>query len=481
MLLWRVPNATPRAECLETIQAFYPAEALRRFQAWTSDDNASVLTNPLGQSAERFCKTGHGLPRLSCPTATGDNSRFVEDGGTDGKWQSLEYFPRACRPGLFLVKCNMWRIVSFLEVSLLTFLFWRNARREQELKRHVESVFDQPLIGMALEDLDGNLLHVNSELCSMMGYTLDEMLKMDCKQFEDPDNEENDRKLFQQIRARTRASYYIETTYRRKDGTKMWGRLYVCRLNREGGGPGRLLAMVEDITERKLSEQKLNEAKRSLVELTNRLIHLQDEERRIMARELHDDVGQRLSLLVMQLERISRRLPGASPERGALSNTLTELDQLTRDVHELSHQLYSSKLRYVGLKPALRELCRQFSTQYATEVFEKLEDIPDLPANLQFCLYRVAQEALNNVGKHSQARQASVQLGTTSDIVVLEITDSGIGFENTVPVEGLGIASMRERLRTAGGDLSITSRVGQGTKLAAIVPYKNSTVARKVA
>lgn len=375
----------------------------------------------------------------------------------------------------------MWRIVSFLEVSLLALFFWRNARRERELKQHVASVFDQPMIGMALEDLNGNLLRVNSRLCSMMGYTADEMLRMGCKQCEDPDNEGNDHTFLQQIRAKTRASYHVEKTYRRKDGTKLWGRLYVCRINRERGGPVTLLTMVEDITERKLYEQKLREAQSILVELTKRLIQVQDDERRLMARELHDDVGQRLSLLTMQLERIRRKLPAASPERGTLKRALTDLDELTRDVHELSHQLYSSKLRYIGLKPALRELCRQFATQHGTEIVEKLEDIPGLPPNLQFCLYRVAQEALNNVGKHSHARQASVQLGTTSKMVILQVTDSGIGFESNVRIDGVGIASMRERMRTAGGTLTITSTVGQGTRLAAVVPYKHSTDARKVA
>jgi signal transduction histidine kinase len=228
-------------------------------------------------------------------------------------------------------------------------------------------------------------------------------------------------------------------------------------------------------------EELERQAQRSLAELTNRFIQVQDDERRLMARELHDDVGQRLSLLVMQLERISRKLPAVSPERGSLKHTLAELGDLTRDVHELSHQLYSSKLLYIGLKPALQDLCRQFATLHGTEVLEKLEDIPELPANLQFCLYRVAQEALNNVARHSRARQASVQLGTRSDVVILEITDTGVGFEDNVPVEGLGIASMRERMRTAGGDLTITSTVGQGTRLAAIVPYKNSTVEIKAA
>lgn len=380
---------------------------------------------------------------------------------------------RDVRPMISWLRRDLWKIVSFLEAGLFISLFWRNARHAQELKRSLERVFNQPLIGIALEDLDGNLLQVNSELCSMMGYAVDEMLKMNRKQFEHPDHQRNDWELFQQLRAGTRTSYYVEKLYRRKDGTKMWGRLYVCRLSPEGGGPATLLAMVEDITERKIFEQKLNEAQGSLVALTSRSIQVQDEERRLMARELHDDVGQRLSLLRVQLERIRRKLPAAEPEKVTLKHTLAELDELTRDVHELSHQLYSSKLQYIGLKPALRELCRQFAARHDTEVYEMLEDVPDLPTNVQFCLYRVAQEALNNVGKHSQTRHVSVQLGRESDTVILEITDTGVGFETNMPIVGLGIASMRERLRTAGGDLTITSQRGQGTKLTATVSYKN--------
>jgi signal transduction histidine kinase len=232
---------------------------------------------------------------------------------------------------------------------------------------------------------------------------------------------------------------------------------------------------------RKLSEQRLKEAQLHLVELTSRLIQVQDEERRLMARELHDDVGQRLSLLMMQLERVSRKLPVATSKKASLRHILTDLDELTRDVHELSHQLYSSKLQYIGLTPALRELCRQFAAQHGTQVSEVLEDVPDLPANVQFCLYRVAQEALNNVGKHSRARQVSVQLGVRSDLLILEITDTGVGFEGNVSAKGLGIASMRERLRTTGGDLTITSKPGQGTRLAATIPYKKTIVADQAA
>lgn len=399
--------------------------------------------------------------------------------GTADKWEKSGRIRGHVRVLFSWLRCDLWRLFSFFEASFLIFLFWRNGRRERELKQHLERVFDQPLIGMALADLDGNLLHVNSELRSMMGYAVDEILDIDCKQSEHL--EESDWNLFQEIRAGTRPTYYNEQTYTRKDGTKMWGRLYVCRLSGKAGGPARLLAMVEDITERKLSEQKLNEAKRNLSELASRLIDVQDEERRSMARELHDDVGQRLSLLMMQLERISRKLPAASSENVSLIHTLIELDELTSDVHKLSHQLYSSKLQYIGLKPALRELCRQFAAQHSTEISEMLEDVPDLPASLQLCLYRIAQEALNNVGKHSQARQVSIRLGIVSDMVILTIIDSGIGFESNARVEGLGIASMRERVRAAGGTLAITSTPGQGSRLSATVPYRRSTTINKAA
>lgn len=371
--------------------------------------------------------------------------------------------------------------VSLLGASFLFFLVWRNARRERQLQRHLDSVFDQPLIGMALLDLDGNILRVNSALCSMMGYRADEMLKAKGKEFAYSHHRTSDWKLFQQMRAGTRTMYQVEQLYRRKEGTRMWGWLRMCRLSREDGASARVLAMVEDITERKLAEQTLNETKRGLAERTNRLIRVQDEERQLMARELHDDVGQRLSLLVMQLERIGQALPAASPVMGTITETLAGLHELTHDVHELSHQLYSTKLQYIGLKPALRELCRRYAAQDGTQISEALEDVTGLPADVEFCLYRVAQEALNNVHKHSQARQASVQLGTRSDMVILEITDSGIGFETNVAVEGLGIASMRERLRMTGGDLVITSKPGQGTRLGAVVPYGKRAMNDKAA
>jgi two-component system, NarL family, sensor histidine kinase UhpB len=374
-----------------------------------------------------------------------------------------------------------WIAISFLEMTFVGLVLFQRRKRSDEaliavFEEQFRYVFEQPLIGMAFEDMNGKLLRVNSQLCSMLGFSEDEMLTMDCKEFAHPDDEVADWELFQEIQAGIRSSYHIEKKYRRKDGTKMWGRLHVCRLNSEGNGPPRILAMVEDITEGKLAEQKLSEAQRNLEELTSRLIQAQEDERRRIARELHDDFGQRLSLLMMEMERINRELPAASPEKGALSDVLIVLDELTGDVHELSHQLHSRKLQYIGLKPALRELCQQFAAQSGIAVSEVLEDAPDLPADVRLCLYRIAQEALRNVGKHSRARQVLVQFSTKLGIARLKIKDDGVGFDPGAPANGIGMASMRERLRMVEGDLTITSRPGHGTELVAIVPRQESTV-----
>ena len=151
-----------------------------------------------------------------------------------------------------------------------------------------------------------------------------------------------------------------------------------------------------DITE-------LKQAKSELVELTERLIQAQESERQRLARELHDDIGQRLSLLIIGLDRLRHGLPmGLRGPREELEASLEEASQLATDIHGLSHQLHSSKLKHLGLKAALRELCAQVSRQHGVDVNLEAETIPgELSEERALCLYRVAQEALNNAVKHS--------------------------------------------------------------------------------
>jgi PAS domain S-box-containing protein len=373
-----------------------------------------------------------------------------------------------------------------LLVAMLSYVAVMRAKRRRAAPGNEElfrDCFEQALIGIAFEDMTGKLLQVNPMLCSMLGFSEAELLNMSCNEFVNGEDEEtNEPELFQELRSGLRNNYHLEKTYVRKDGSKFWGRVHVCKLKLQEKGTPVVLGMVEDITERKQAEQRLHDAQLTLHELTGRLIYAQEEERRRIARELHDDIGQRLSLLMVEMEQISRGVPTISAAHlAALQKALRAVDELTRDVHELSHQLHSTKLSYVGLRAALRELCDQVASQQHMSIAQHLEDDSALPNDVQLCLYRVAQEALNNVAKHSQANSASVYLLVNNGLARLEVTDSGVGFDPTTPAVGLGLASMRERVRTVHGELAVSSNPGKGSTVVAVVPYDKSAMLSRAA
>jgi len=352
---------------------------------------------------------------------------------------------------------------------------------KQASERRFRDLFEQVPLGIALEDLEGRLLFVNPALCSMLGYTAEEIRGMRCDHFSDQDDAAADWALFQELQAGSRATYHLEKRYRRKDGTQFWGRASILRVpDQPPGGPA-ILAMLEDVTERQRAQDKWTQAQSLLYELPSRLIHAQEEERQRIARELHDDIGQRLSLVMIQLEHINRELPiFPSLQFGDFASLLQDVDEITTDIHQLSHQLHSSKLQHLGLNAALNEVCKQITQQHKIAVIKELDDASELPAEIQLCLYRVAQEALGNVARHSRAVTTWARLTVESGMACLEITDNGRGFDPSSATQGLGLASMRERLRAVHGEFRVTSSKGQGTKIVAMVPFEEDIALGKV-
>ena len=351
----------------------------------------------------------------------------------------------------------------------------KSSEAERASEQRFRYLFEQAPVGIALEDLDGRLLLANPALCSMLGYSEKEMLALRCDQFADPEDSTEDWGLFQELKSGLRQKYQIEKRYTRKDGRKVWGRLNVSGFSFQNMNGRLVLATVEDITEHKESEDKLRQAQAVLHDLPARLIQAQEEEKQRIARELHDDIGQRLSLLMVGLEQVNRELPVFPMEGyGEFAELLQGMDEVTTDVHQLSHQLHSSKLQYLGLKAALRELCQQISVQHEITVLQHIDDV-DLTHDVQLCLYRVAQEALNNVVRHSDSKSASVRLTEVRGVVHLKITDRGVGFDARGTSEGLGLASMRERLRSVDGTFSVSSSLGHGTQIVAEVRRKSET------
>jgi len=251
-----------------------------------------------------------------------------------------------------------------------------------------------------------------------------------------------------------------EWRYHEAGGSERWV-LFRGRVYRDGRGrPLRLRGVNVDITE-------LKRAKTELLELTERLIQAQESERQRLARELHDDIGQRLSLLIIGLDRLKHGLPiGLRVAREELTSVVDDASQLAADVHGLSHQLHSSKLKHLGLNSALRELCAQVSRQHDVNINLEAEPIPGFVSEERaLCLYRVAQEALNNAVKHSGSRSIEVLLAPTVNMLRLTIRDHGTGFNVSQCPAGVGLASMRERVRMAAGKLYVSSKAGEGTEI----------------
>jgi len=217
--------------------------------------------------------------------------------------------------------------------------------------------------------------------------------------------------------------------------------------------------------------RKLKESQTKLRNLSQHLINTQEEERKRIARELHDDFSQRLALLRNEIASLDDESTGRHlVDRASISSLYSTVDGLTEDIRLLSHSLHSSQLQYLGLKAALKDLCRQVQKRHSISVEFQAHDLPEgVPAEIALCFYRVAQEALNNAVRHSGTSGIVVNLTSRNDKLKMRITDSGRGFDLRGAQKGLGLASMNERLLLVNGEFLVSSTRGGGTELIAQV------------
>jgi signal transduction histidine kinase len=203
--------------------------------------------------------------------------------------------------------------------------------------------------------------------------------------------------------------------------------------------------------------------------LTRRIIDANENESRHVARELHDDIAQRLSLALLELDLFGNQLPAEGlKNRTDFDSSIRHLNELVSDVHNLSHRLHSSNLELVGLQAAIKELCQQISHSYGLEIDFQTDGAPGrLPRDVSLCFYRVAQEALNNVVKHSDSNTAQLTLSEKSGLIRMQVRDSGVGFKVANAAIGLGLTAMQERIGTIGGRFSVESKPGEGTLIIA--------------
>jgi len=229
-------------------------------------------------------------------------------------------------------------------------------------------------------------------------------------------------------------------------------------------------AIIRDITERKMAEEAVNS-------LSGRLIEAQEEERRRIAREIHDDYNQRLAVIAVDLEELAAndlRLDVDAVER--LHELWNRVSELVEDLHALSHRLHSSTLDNLGLVAGVSAFCEEFADQQRMQVVFVHQNVPHrISGDVSLCLFRIVQETLRNVKRHSGTDRAEVRLESTDETLHLSIVDHGVGFD---PKEhssrcGIGVRSMEERLRLLGGKLEIHSCIMGGTRIDARLPSRS--------
>ena len=345
----------------------------------------------------------------------------------------------------------------------------------RESEATIRALLENAAQSILAVDLDGAVVLANRMAVEMFGHAHSELLGMSLEKLIP------ERLRVQHLSHRTEFAANPRTRPMgvgmdlqglRKDGTEFPIEVSLSTVQTSRGTLA--VAFVTDITKRKQAETSLRNSENELRALARSLLTAQEDERRRVARDLHDDVTQRLALLSIEIGKLAA---GTSSSVDEITARLRSFQSLARhasnEVRRLSHGLHPSVIEDFGLSTALEEFCGEFAAaQGITLKFEGLAAGEGLSADGASCLYRIAQECLRNVAKHARATEVCVGLASDGVNVQLVVKDDGAGFSVGVDRanSGLGLISMKERIRMANGTLSITSQPGQGTEIVASVP-----------
>ena len=322
---------------------------------------------------------------------------------------------------------------------------------------------------------NGTWISADQNLCDLLKASFDEISSKPFDQVFQTDHVEEESGRRTRLCNGLVQHYSSNRVVSRKDGTTVSVVVHFSlRKSRIQDQADAILATVVDVTSMLAAESALRESETARHELARRLTNAQEKERTRIARELHDDIGQSLAILRIQMLRAGQPVSGIIGKRHPTIPQLCDnLKLLAEKVSRISHQLHSSELEYLGLAVAVQSHCREFAEKYKIPVECTCANIPeDLDGLLALSLLRIVQEALHNCGKYSHAKSIQVALQGSADELSLLISDDGVGFdlEEAKLAAGLGLISMRERIHLANGEFKVIAEPGQGTCIVARVP-----------
>lgn len=348
----------------------------------------------------------------------------------------------------------------------------RRALAESEAE--LSAIFENSVIGIVLVDQQRNILRSNRAARDLLGYSVEQVRTLHAEDVIHPDELELSRRMFAALLQGERQAYELEKRYRRSDGQYLWVRVAVYPVVRDRDR--QFAVLIEDISQRKQMEAALLEVQRDELrlraEFSRHLLNAQEQERQRIASELHDGLAQNLSVIKNRAQ-----LAIEQAAEGALAAQLQGILRVTTDaiaeVRGLAHNLRPLHIEQLGLTAALTQLLEQFAQASRLQVESRLEAIDEVFAPHQVThIYRLLQEALNNIDKHARARHVRVRIERDLHVVRIEVSDDGVGFdpEQALHAGGLGLNSMTERAQMLGGQLHIQSRPGKGSSVLIELP-----------
>lgn len=335
--------------------------------------------------------------------------------------------------------------------------------------------------GIAALDNLGRQIYVNRTFCDMLGWEEKQLLGATFPyRYWDAEDIARYRDSYLQVAEGTITANGLELPFQRKNGEKFWGWILGSPLYHSDGEPAGHLISIVDISMKKDAEDALKH-------FSSQLVNARETERKIISQDLHDSIGGRLTGIKYILEKIIHSLPSSQQSMAAsLQDLLQVTTSAIEETRRISKHLHPSVLDDLGLKAALRDLVREFKVIYPTIKVDCVLEIDEsrLSDQLEILIYRVCQEALTNIGKHSRADRATLQLQRSKGQLVLSIIDNGIGIGSGAATGSsskgwrLGLLNMRERIDLAGGKLEISSPEGKGVRICAYWPVEDSSPGR---
>ena len=330
-------------------------------------------------------------------------------------------------------------------------------------------------------DLTTHLVIASSHWNEMHGFT-DEDDSETFEQWSDrlhPDDRAHVLGHLEDYLAKKQQGFREEYRIRRRDDRWIWVLDRAYALWNKDGRAVRLVGSEKDITHGKQVEAQLRQHEARLIDLSTKLLRAQDQERQRIARELHDDMTQRLAVLAVEIGSLSRTGPSDAPTQAHIEGLRKSAAQLAEDIQSFAYRLYPSLLEHLGLEAAIRDHVDDFSRRTGLKVQYLQRDVPQsISMDLATCLYRVTQESLQNVLKHAEASEVLVRLLGTATGVGVCVCDDGKGFAQEPSgstSRGLGLVSMEERVRLYQGTFRIRTNPGKGTEVHAWVPVEDVT------